>query len=346
MIEWLGHAQSALSWLEGEAARAVDAGARAVGVEDGEALLEAARADDGAPAAAERPQPTAGWWREIDAAPAGRRAEAAWAALTRPPPLLHRWLLLRHRTAPGWYQQRSALTRSAAAGAACGWLLGLGGRTLAALLLDGRSGELVHCRLQSVFEAAAPAEAIDLAGMRALKLPPAAIEKEEAGEEGGEAAEEDDEEAPEALMPFRLTRELRDAFGPHAVATTFQAAAAHALRSLQAERASRELELLLDPLVDGGMGAVEAHRPQTGGAFGEVFADAATQSQEGTGTQAMDDDMEGDVGGDDLDGKRCEDDAARARWRRWRGGCATRRAATAAAPTTARRSGSRRRWRG
>ena len=53
-----------------------------------------------------------------------------------------------------------------------------------------------------------------------------------------------DEEAPEALMPFRLTRELRDAFGPHAVATTFQAAAAHALRSLQAERASRELELL------------------------------------------------------------------------------------------------------
>ena len=87
-----------------------------------------------------------------------------------------------------------------------------------------------------------------------------------------------------------------------------QAAAAHALRSLQAERASRELELLLDPLVDGGMGAVEAHRPQTGGAFGEVFADAATQSQEGTGTQAMDDDMEGDVGGDDLDGG-CEDDA-------------------------------------
>ena len=144
--------------------------------------------------------------------------------------------------------------------------------------------------------------------MRALKLPPAAIEKEEQGEEGGEAAEEDDEEAPEALMPFRLTRELRDAFGPHAVATTFQAAAAHALRSLQAERASRELELLLDPLVDGGMGAVEAHRPQTGGAFGEVFADAATQSQEGTGTQAMDDDMEGDVGGDDLDGG-CEDDA-------------------------------------
>ena len=56
------------------------------------------------------------------------------------------------------------------------------------------------------------------------------------------------------------------------------------------------------------MGAVEAHRPQTGGAFGEVFADAATQSQEGTGTQAMDDDMDGDVGGDDLDGG-CEDDA-------------------------------------
>ena len=224
MIEWLGHAQSAPRGSRGGGACRA-AGARAVGVGDG-GPPRAARADDGAPAAAERPQPTAGWWREIDAAPAGRRAEAAWATLTRPPPLLHRWLLLRHRTAPGWYQQRLALTRSAAAGAACGWLLGLGGRTLAALLLDGRSGELVHCRLQSVFEAAAPAEAIDLAGMRALKLPPAAIEKEEQGEEGGEAAEEDDEEAPEALMPFRLTRELRDACGPHAVATTFQAAAA------------------------------------------------------------------------------------------------------------------------
>ena len=43
VIEWLGHAQSALSWLEGEAARAVAAGARALGVEDGEALLEAAQ---------------------------------------------------------------------------------------------------------------------------------------------------------------------------------------------------------------------------------------------------------------------------------------------------------------
>ena len=30
------------------------------------------------------------------------------------------------------------------------------------------------------------------------------------------------------------------------------------------------------------MGAVEAHRPQTGGAFGEVFADAATQIEGGS----------------------------------------------------------------
>lgn len=95
-----------------------------------------------------------------------------------------------------WYARRRQYTLSTAVASMVGHIVGLGDRHCQNLMLDVRTGELIHIDLNMIFEAG-----------HNLRIP--------------------------ELVPFRLTRDIVHAMGILGLEAAFSAAAAHTIRTLR-----------------------------------------------------------------------------------------------------------------
>lgn len=93
------------------------------------------------------------------------------------PPLLYWWFVQHFPDPFTWFEARQSFTRSAAAWSVIGHMIGLGDRHSENILVDTKSGQIVHVDFDCIFD-------------KGLNLP-----------------------RPE-IVPFRLTQNLIDAFGP------------------------------------------------------------------------------------------------------------------------------------
>lgn len=93
------------------------------------------------------------------------------------PPLLYWWFVQHFPDPFAWFEARQSFTRSAAAWSVIGHMIGLGDRHSENILIDTRSGQIVHVDFDCIFD-------------KGLNLP-----------------------RPE-IVPFRLTQNMVDAFGP------------------------------------------------------------------------------------------------------------------------------------
>ncbi|CAB9501042.1 protein kinase ATR [Seminavis robusta] len=93
------------------------------------------------------------------------------------PPLFYWWFVQKFQDPHAWYEARTAFTLSAAIWSGVGHVLGLGDRHTENILVDTNTGECVHVDFDCIFD-------------KALNLP-----------------------RPE-IVPFRLTANMLDAFGP------------------------------------------------------------------------------------------------------------------------------------
>ncbi len=212
---------------------------------------------------------------------AGPAARRAWARVTAAlTPQLHRWLLGNSGSPQAWLARRASLARSAGACALGGWVLGLGERAPHRLLLDDASAEIIHIHMQPLLlQRAARAADDDAAEGDAAKDDGA----NDGAAEGGAANDDDDgaaqggaarggaagggaagggqggqrggggDGARWAALPFRLTRELVDAFGPAGLEGPFRGAAEATLRLAQGEACAAALLTVLEAFVDEPM---------------------------------------------------------------------------------------------
>ena len=253
LYEWRSHCRSMHAYLADEHARAyaegrdrmrlVECEAAMRDARAADALNAAAAADDDAyalPALGRRPSAIGatgceGAGADGGGAEAGPAVLEAWtrvtAALT---PQLHRFLLGSSPSAGVWLARRAALTRSAAGASVGGWLLGLGERAPHRMLLDSATSELVHVHMQP------------------LLLQRAACDGADCGAAQGGGGVSEGARAP-PLMPFRLTRELVDAFGLGGVEGPFRASADATLRLAQCEACTAAILTLLEAFVDEPM---------------------------------------------------------------------------------------------
>ncbi len=149
-------------------------------------------------------------------------------AADAPADLLARELDAAARSAADAWARRAAFGRSAAVMSVLGWLLGLGDRHLGNLLLDARSGALVHIDFGVLFERG-----------RRLRVP--------------------------ELVPFRLTQTLRGALGVAGAGGRFRAGCEAALGALCAGGPALGALLaaqLADPLVDWAAERDDRHARQ------------------------------------------------------------------------------------
>ena len=253
LYEWRSHCRSMHAYLADEHARAYAEGRDRMRLVECEAAMRDARAadalnaaaadDDDAyalPALGRRPSAIGatgceGAGADGGGAEAGPAVLDAWtrvtAALT---PQLHRFLLGSSPSAGVWLARRAALTRSAAGASVGGWLLGLGERAPHRMLLDSATSELVHVHMQP------------------LLLQRAACDGADCGAAQGGGGVSEGARAP-PLMPFRLTRELVDAFGLGGVEGPFRASADATLRLAQGEACTAAILTLLEAFVDEPM---------------------------------------------------------------------------------------------
>eukprot|EP00093_Oithona_nana_P014753 14753.XXX_548243_546328_1 [CDS] Oithona nana genome sequencing. len=128
------------------------------------------------------------------------------------------------------FKRRLAYTRSCAASSMVGYILGLGDRHIHNILIDKYSAELVHIDLGIAFEQG--------------KILP----------------------TPETV-PFRLTRDIIDGFGPSGVEGTFRKSAEATMRVLRSNKDAilTILEVLMfDPLYNWSLTPAQAYRIQHG----------------------------------------------------------------------------------
>jgi hypothetical protein len=115
------------------------------------------------------------------------------------PRALHHFFLEAFRRPGDWFAARAEYSRCTAAASVCGYVVGLGDRHLGNVLLDVRTARIVHIDLGVAFEAG-----------RFLHLP--------------------------ETIPFRLTGNVVDGFGPAGVEGAFRRGACETLRALRRER--------------------------------------------------------------------------------------------------------------
>ncbi|CAO3626259.1 unnamed protein product [Mucor hiemalis] len=141
-----------------------------------------------------------------------------------PGDLLEKELYYSSATAEEWYKKSTSFARSLAVTSMIGYIIGLGDRHLDNILVDFRSGEIIHIDYNVCFEKG-----------RRLRVP--------------------------ELVPYRLTQNLYGALGITGVEGQFKIAAEETLRVL---RTHKEVLITLldafvyDPLVDWESEAVEA----------------------------------------------------------------------------------------
>lgn len=143
-------------------------------------------------------------------------------------PVLRYFLLERFEDPDEWFERRLAYTRSTAAISILGHVLGLGDRHCHNILLDEKSGEVVHIDLGVSFEAG-----------RVLPVP--------------------------EVVPFRLTRDLVDAMGYTKTEGVFRRCCEFTMDTLREERESIMTLLNVlryDPLVNWSVTPTKAKRMQ------------------------------------------------------------------------------------
>ncbi|KAJ4290197.1 Serine/threonine-protein kinase tel1 [Kalmusia sp. IMI 367209] len=143
-------------------------------------------------------------------------------------PVMRYFLLERFQDPDEWFERRLAYTRSTAAISILGHVLGLGDRHCHNILLDEKSGEVVHIDLGVSFEAG-----------RVLPVP--------------------------EVVPFRLTRDLVDAMGYTKTEGVFRRCCEFTMDTLREERESIMTLLNVlryDPLVNWSVTATKAKRMQ------------------------------------------------------------------------------------
>ncbi|KAL6709090.1 Serine/threonine-protein kinase tel1 [Coniothyrium glycines] len=145
-------------------------------------------------------------------------------------PVMRYFLLERFEDPDEWFERRLAYTRSTAAISILGHVLGLGDRHCHNILLDEKSGEVVHIDLGVSFEAG-----------RVLPVP--------------------------EVVPFRLTRDLVDAMGFTKTEGVFRRCCEFTMDTLREERESIMTLLNVlryDPLVNWSVTPTKAKRMQEG----------------------------------------------------------------------------------
>jgi ataxia telangiectasia mutated family protein len=143
-------------------------------------------------------------------------------------PVLRYFLLERFEDPDEWFERRLAYTRSTAAISILGHVLGLGDRHCHNILLDEKSGEVVHIDLGVSFEAG-----------RVLPVP--------------------------EVVPFRLTRDIVDAMGYTKTEGVFRRCCEFTMDTLREERESIMTLLNVlryDPLVNWSVSTTKAKRMQ------------------------------------------------------------------------------------
>jgi ataxia telangiectasia mutated family protein len=143
-------------------------------------------------------------------------------------PVLRYFLLERFQDPDEWFERRTAYTRSTAAISILGHVLGLGDRHCHNILLDEKSGEVVHIDLGVSFEAG-----------RVLPVP--------------------------EVVPFRLTRDIVDAMGYTKTEGVFQRCCEFMLDTLREEKEAIMTLLNVlryDPLVNWSVTPTKAKRMQ------------------------------------------------------------------------------------
>lgn len=151
-------------------------------------------------------------------------------------PVLRHFFFERFTQPDTWFAARLAYTRSTAAISILGHALGLGDRHCHNILLDERTGEVIHIDLGVAFEAG-----------RVLPVP--------------------------EVVPFRLTRDIVDGFGISGVEGPFRRCAEAVLDALVAHKRAilTRLDVLrYDPLYSWSISPLRARRMQT-----EAAAEAA-----------------------------------------------------------------------
>lgn len=157
------------------------------------------------------------------------------------PPLLWWWFQQNFHDPHAWYEARNRFTLSAAAWSAIGHVIGLGDRHSENILVDTKSGDCVHVDFDCIFD-------------KGLNLP-----------------------RPE-VVPFRLTANMLDAFGPSGASGIYTDGLQTAMRTLRDNRDTLLSVLepfLKDPVIDW-----KRHRNQQktpGPASGVVHTDKQTQ---------------------------------------------------------------------
>jgi ataxia telangiectasia mutated family protein len=143
-------------------------------------------------------------------------------------PVMRYFLLERFEDPDEWFERRLAYTRSTAAISILGHVLGLGDRHCHNILLDEKSGEVVHIDLGVSFEAG-----------RVLPVP--------------------------EVVPFRLTRDLVDGMGYTKTEGVFRRSCEFTMDTLREERESIMTLLNVlryDPLVNWSVTPTKAKRMQ------------------------------------------------------------------------------------
>ncbi|KAI8932150.1 Serine/threonine-protein kinase tel1 [Plenodomus lindquistii] len=143
-------------------------------------------------------------------------------------PVMRYFLLERFEDPDEWFERRLAYTRSTAAISILGHVLGLGDRHCHNILLDEKSGEIVHIDLGVSFEAG-----------RVLPVP--------------------------EVVPFRLTRDLVDGMGYTKTEGVFRRCCEFTMDTLREERESIMTLLNVlryDPLVNWSVTPTKAKRMQ------------------------------------------------------------------------------------
>lgn len=156
-------------------------------------------------------------------------------------PVLRYFLLERFEDPDEWFERRLAYTRSTAAISILGHVLGLGDRHCHNILLDEKSGEVVHIDLGVSFEAG-----------RVLPVP--------------------------EVVPFRLTRDIVDAMGYTKTEGVFRRCCEFTMDTLREERESIMTLLNVlryDPLVSWSITPEKAKRMQEGQ---DTYAQNGTRS--------------------------------------------------------------------
>lgn len=132
------------------------------------------------------------------------------------PPLFYWWFIQNFHDAHRWYEARLRFTLSSASWSAVGHIIGLGDRHAENILIDTNSGECVHVDFDCLFD-------------KGLSLP-----------------------RPE-VVPFRLTANMIDAFGPTGADGVYRCSMKQAMRVLR-ENKNLLLSVLepfvKDPIID------------------------------------------------------------------------------------------------